>query len=195
MKWQNVVELEMENFVRREVQEHQANLAWVNSGRAERGRQRSVVQRELERQRPGSVSQVGLAESPPSTRASTPSPSHAFVYDSERDNDVAVVDNRIVSCARPKINRPVEQSADQVEQPWLGRPSSEPENTHPVHLFMIQTRADNVIVASTPKVTVSYDNAVSSATTAVANPSLIPLGYVLVPITPSHPAPVGVGKV
>ena len=71
--------------------------AMLNVEKEVRGRQRSVVQRELERQRPGSVARVGFAESPPSTLASTPSPTQAFVYDSERDNDAAIV----VSCARP----------------------------------------------------------------------------------------------
>ena len=74
-------ELETEKSVRREVEEHQVSLAWIKSGRAERGRQRSVVQRELERQRPSSVARVGFAESPPSTRGSTPSPPQTFVYD------------------------------------------------------------------------------------------------------------------
>ena len=73
-------ELETEKSIRRESEEHQVSLAWINSGRAERGRQRSVVQRELERQRPSSVARVGFADSPPSTRASTPSPPQAFVY-------------------------------------------------------------------------------------------------------------------
>ena len=36
-------ELETEKSIRREVDEHQVSLAWINSGRAERGRQRSVV--------------------------------------------------------------------------------------------------------------------------------------------------------
>ena len=90
-------ELETEKSVRSEVEEHQVSLAWINSGRAERGRQRSVVQRELERQRPSSVARVGFVESPLSTRASTPSPPQAFVYESERDNDAATVDH-IVSC-------------------------------------------------------------------------------------------------
>ena len=94
-------ELQTKKSVRREVGEHQVSLAWINSGRAERGRQRSVVPRELERQRPGSVARVGFAESPPSTLASTPSPTQAFVYDSERDNDAAIVGDRIVTCARP----------------------------------------------------------------------------------------------
>jgi len=54
-------ELETEKSVRREVEEHQVSLAWINSGRAERGRQRSLVKRELERQRPSSVARVGFA--------------------------------------------------------------------------------------------------------------------------------------
>jgi len=58
-------ELETEKSIRREVEEQQVSLAWINSGRAERGRQRSVVQRELERQRPSSVARVGFADSPP----------------------------------------------------------------------------------------------------------------------------------
>jgi len=100
-------ELETEKSVRREVEKHQTNLAWVNSGRAEHERQRSVVQRELESQRPGSVARVGFAESPPSTRASTPSLPQAFVCDSERDNYAAVVDSRIVSCARPHVPKSI----------------------------------------------------------------------------------------
>jgi len=175
-------ELETEKSVRREVEEHQVSLAWINSGRAERGRQRSVVQRELERQRSSSVARVGFAESPPSTRASTPSPPQAFWCDSERDNDAAIV----VSCARPSAVQlaTVEQSADSIEQPRLGRPSSEPESIHPVQLSMIQTSAD-VTVASTPIAAVASDGA--------GNPSVIPPGYMLIPITPVHPAPVGAG--
>jgi len=55
---------ETEKSIRREVEEHQVSLAWINSGQADRGRQRSVVQRELERQRPSSAARVGFAESP-----------------------------------------------------------------------------------------------------------------------------------
>jgi len=174
-------ELETEKSVRREVEELQVSLAWINSGRAERGRQRSVVQRELERQRPSSVARVGFAESPPSTHASTPSPPQAFVYDSERD-DAAIV----VSCARPSAIQlaTVEQSADSIEQPRLGRPSSEPESIHPVQLSMMQTSAD-VTVASTPKAAVEDRGA--------GNPPVIPPGYTLIPITPLHPASVGAG--
>jgi len=89
-------ELETEKSIRREVEENQVSLAWINSGRAERGRQRSVVQRELERQMPSSAARVGFAESPPSTRASTPSPPQAFMYDSERDNDAAIAVSSVV---------------------------------------------------------------------------------------------------
>jgi len=175
-------ELETEKSVRREVEEHQVSLAWINSGRAERGRQRSVVQRELERQRPGSVARGGFAESPPSTRASTPSPPQAFVYDSERDNDAAIV----VSCARPSAIQlaTIEQSADSIEPPRVDRPSSEPESIHPVQLSMMHTSAD-VTVASTPKAAVASDGA--------GNPSVIPPGYMLIPIPPLHSASVGAG--
>jgi len=175
-------ELETEKSVRREVEEHQVSLSWINSGRAERGRQRSVVQRELERQRPGSVARVGFAESFPSTRASTPSPPQAFMYDSECDNDAAIV----VSCARPSaVSFAVPESrVEQVEPPRVDRSSSEPECIHPVQLSMIQTSAD-VTVASTPKAAVANDGA--------GNPPVIPLGYTLIPITPLHPASVGAG--
>jgi len=143
-------ELETEKSVRREVEEHQVSLAWINSGRAERGRQRSVVQRELERQRPGSVARVGFVESPPFTRASAPSPPQAFVYDSERDNDAAIVDDRIVTCARPSAISfaASEPRVEQVEPPRVDRPSGELETVHPVQLSMVQTGAD-VTVAST----------------------------------------------
>jgi len=175
-------ELETEKSVRREVEEHQVSLAWINSGRAERGRQRSVVQRELERQRPSSVARVGFADSPPSTRASTPSPPQAFMYDSERDNDATIV----VSCARPSaISFAVPESrADLIQQPRLDRPSGDLETVHPVQLSMIQTSAD-VTVASTPKAAVASDGA--------GNPPVIPPGYMLIPITPLHPASVGAG--
>ena len=174
--------LETEKSVWREVEEHQVSLAWINSGRAERGRQRSVVQRELERQRPGSVARVGFAESPPSTRASTPSPPQAFMYDSEHDNDAAIV----VSCARPSaISFAVPESrADPIEQPRLGRPSGEPESIYPEQLSMVQIGAD-VTVASTPKAAVEDRGA--------GNHPVIPPDYMLIPITPLHPAPVGAG--
>jgi len=178
-------ELETETSVRRKVEEHQVSLALINSGRAERGRQRSVVQLELERQRPGSVARVGFAESPPFTRASTPSPPQAFVYDSERDNDATVVDDRIVTCARPSaISFAVPESrVDQVEPPRVVRPSGEPESIHPVQLSMAQTGAD-VTVASTPKAVVADDGA--------GNSPVIPPGYTLIPISSLHSASVGV---
>ena len=149
-------ELETEKSIRREVEDHQVSLAWINSGRAERGHQRSVVQRELQRQRPSSAARVGFAESPPSTRASTPSPPQAFVYESERDNDAANVD-RIVSCARPSVVSFAASAScvEQVEPPRVDRLSSTLENIHPMQLSMIQTSAD-VTVASTPKAALTY---------------------------------------
>jgi len=104
------------------------------------------------------------------------------VYDSERDNDAAIV----VSCARPSaISFAVPESrADSIEPPRVGRPSGEPESTYPVQLSMIQTSVD-VTVASTPKAAVASDGA--------GNPPVIPPGYMLIPITPLHPAPVGAG--
>ena len=153
-------ELETEKSIRREVEEHQVSLAWINSGRAERGRQRSVVQRELQRQRPSSAARVGFAESPPSTRASTPSPPQAFVYESERDNDAANVDDRIVSCARPSVISFAASAScvEQVETLRVDRPSSTLESIHPMQLSMIQTSAD-VTVASTPKAAIVNNGA------------------------------------
>ena len=150
---------------------------WINSGRVERGRQRSVVQRELERQRSGSVAQAGFAKSPPSSRASTPSPPQTFVYDSERDNDAAIVDDRIVTCTRPSaVSFAAPASCvEQVEPPRVDRPSNNLESIHPVQLSIMQTSAD-VTVASTPKAAVVNDG--------VGNPPVIPPGYMLIPITP-----------
>ena len=184
-------ELKTEKSVRREVEEHPANLAWVNSGRAERGCQRSVVQRELERQRSGLTARVGFAESPLSSRASTPSPAQEFVYCSERDSKTAAADDGVVSCTHPSVINLT--AVEQSEGPNHGRPSNEPESIHPVQLSMVQTGADNVTVASTSKVTVSDVNAMSTATTAAGNFSSVPPGYMLMPIAPSYPTPVGVG--
>jgi len=180
-------ELETEKSIRREVEEHQVSLAWINSGPAERGRQRSVVQRfELQRQRPSSAARVGFADSPPSTRASTPSPPQAFVYDSERDNLAANVDGRIVICARPSVVSFAASASrvEQVEPLRVDRPSSTLESIHPMQLSMIQTSAD-VTVASTPKAAIVNDGA--------GNPPVIPPGYMLIPITPVHPVVVGAG--
>ena len=178
-------ELETEKSIRREVEEHQVSLAWINSVRAERGRQRSVVQRESQHQRPSSAARVDFADSPPSTRASTPSPPQAFVYESERDNDAANVD-RIVSCARPSVISFAASAScvEQVEPPRVDRLSSTLESIHPMQLFMIQTSAD-VTVASTPKAAIVNDGA--------GNPPVIPPGYMLIPITPVHPVVVGAG--
>ena len=114
------------------------------------------MQRELQRPRPSSAARVGFAESPLSTRASTPSPPQTFVYDSERDNDAAIA----VSCARPSaISFAVPESrADLIQLSRLDRPSGDLETVHPMQLSMIQTSAD-VTVASTPKAAVVSNGA------------------------------------
>jgi len=104
------------------------------------------------------------------------------VYDSERDNDAAIV----VSCARPSaISFAVSESrADPIQQPRLDRPGGDLETVHPVQLSMIHTSAD-VTVASTPKAAVVDRGA--------GNPPVIPPGYILIPITPLYSASVGAG--
>ena len=63
----------------------------------------------------------------------------------------------------------------------MDRPSGNLESIHPVQLSMVQTSAD-VTLASTPKAAVVNDGA--------GNPPVILPGYMLIPITPLHPASV-----
>ena len=64
------------------------------------------------------------------------------MYESERDNDAAIVDDRIVCCARPSVvsfTAPA-SCVEQVEPPRVDRLSSTMESVHPMQLSMIQTR-------------------------------------------------------
>jgi len=87
LRWR---ELAVEKSVRCELEDRQA---MVNTGCIECAHHQCIVQREMERPRPGMVTRVSFppgigADSSLSSRASTPSTPQPFVYTSEHDSDI-----------------------------------------------------------------------------------------------------------
>jgi len=145
--------------MQKEREDHQAQLAELV-----RAHRESAVQKELQQKPSMLVSFPPCVESLPPSRASTPSPPHAFVY----DYDAAAADNYAVNvngvhdtdvgiCA---------QGAEQIKQAPLSYPGGDPG-------FCWGPTQDSITLVKEKLPTVGFPS--------TGNPPLAPPGYVLVP--------------
>ena len=172
-------ELEIEKRMQKEREDHQAQLAELV-----RAHRENAVQKELQQKPSMRVSFPQRVESPLSSRASTPSPPHAFVY----DYGAAAADNYAVIVNGDDMHVGISaQGAEQVKQAPLSYPGGDSG-------FCWGPTQDSITLVKEKLPTVDFPS--------TGNPPLAPPGYVLVPIgsasAPGHmhstPVDTGVGS-